>query len=85
MKPNPVTLVIVPTLKEVGDALSRGFKSYPVTNLSGQLVGSISANFLIVIIQNGAWYTGGGPESPSRGGELEEEAGATTGAPSITR
>jgi len=35
MKPNPTTLVIVPTVKEVYDALSLGYKSYPITNLSG--------------------------------------------------
>ena len=74
MKPNPVTLTSVPTVKDVYDALSRGYKSYPITNLSGQLVGNISANFLIVILKNNSWYQGtGGPESPTRGLELEGE------------
>lgn len=75
MKPNPTTLTSVPTVKDVYDALSLGYKSYPITNLSGQLVGNISANFLIVILQNQSWYQGtGGAESPTRGLELEGEA-----------
>jgi hypothetical protein len=35
MKPNPVTLTSVPTVKDVFDALSLGYRSYPITNLSG--------------------------------------------------
>lgn len=50
MKPNPVTLTSVPTVKDIYDALSLGYKSYPITNLSGQLVGNIPANFLIVLL-----------------------------------
>ena len=50
MRPNPVTLTSVPTAKDVYDALSLGYRSYPITNLSGQLVGNIPANFLVVLI-----------------------------------
>jgi len=58
MKPNPVTLTSVPTVKDIYDALSLGYKSYPITNLSGQLVGNIPANFLVVLLREQCWYQG---------------------------
>ena len=73
MKPNPVTLASVPSVKDIYDALSLGYKSYPITNLSGQLVGNIPANFLIVLLQNQCWYQGPAPGA----------AGASSRPPSV--
>mmetsp|Transcript_3406 Transcript_3406/g.5749 ORF Transcript_3406/g.5749 Transcript_3406/m.5749 type:complete len:185 (+) Transcript_3406:1549-2103(+) len=57
MKENPTTLPIIPSVQEIGEALQKGFKSFPVINISGQLVGTISSNFLIVLIKKEAWYS----------------------------
>jgi hypothetical protein len=57
MKEYPVTLEGVTTVEEIHKALDFGFRRFPVINKSGQLVGSISANFLIVLIKNKCWYS----------------------------
>lgn len=51
-----VTLFSLPTVKEVLKALQTGHPSFPVENRSGQLVGKIPSNFLIVLIEQRAWY-----------------------------
>lgn len=50
MAPNPVTLVVVPSVYQCFEALKTGHNSFPIVNRSGQLVGQISANFIIVLI-----------------------------------
>lgn len=56
MKENPYTLRTVPTVLELKDALTLGYKSFPLLNNSGQLVGMISSNFLVVLIKEQQWY-----------------------------
>lgn len=65
-----VTMSSLPTVHEVLVALQSGHNSFPVQNRSAQLVGKIPANFLIVLIEQHAWYrtsfsnnaTGGVPD-----------------------
>ena len=66
MHDNPVTINSVPTVREIYDALSHGYKCYPVTNKAGQLIGNISANFLIVLIREEQWYNGPGGDAGPR-------------------
>ena len=57
MAPNPTTLVVVPSVYQCYEALKTGHNSFPIVNRSGQLIGQISANFLIVLIQKRQWYS----------------------------
>jgi hypothetical protein len=57
MKPFPVTLKVVSKVSDIENALGFGFTYFPVTNFSGQVVGSICADFLIVLIEQRAWYS----------------------------
>ena len=57
MKENPVTLQNVTKVSDIAHALKFGFRSFPIMNMSKQLVGMISSNFLITLIENKAWYT----------------------------
>lgn len=57
MRENPYTLKTVSTVLELKDALSLGYKSFPLLNNSGQLVGMISSNFLVVLIKEQQWYS----------------------------
>jgi CBS domain-containing protein len=50
MKEDVVSISLIPTVEEIGEALIHGHKCFPVTNQQGQLVGNISANFLVVLI-----------------------------------
>jgi predicted transcriptional regulator len=50
MNENPSTLSCVPTMKQIVECLKTGYSAFPVINESGYLVGSISNNFLIVLI-----------------------------------
>jgi predicted transcriptional regulator len=52
MKTDPITLTVVPTVKEISEALLCGYKSFPVMNNSNQLIGTISSNFLVILIEN---------------------------------
>ena len=68
MKENPTTLTCVPTIKSVSEVLRKGFSTIPILNESGYLVGTISNNFLIVLIEKRAFYrkqinNGAGPAS----------------------
>ena len=56
MKENPVTLSCVPTVKRVAEVLRKGYSTFPIINESGYLVGTISNNFLIVLIEKRAFY-----------------------------
>ena len=56
MNSDLVMLPSVPTVKEVIDALNTGHPSFPVYNRNAQLVGKVPANFLIVLIEQRAWY-----------------------------
>ena len=57
MKENPVTLVLVPSVYQCYEALKTGHNSFPIINRSGQLIGQISANFLVVLIRKNQWYS----------------------------
>jgi chloride channel 3/4/5 len=57
MKPFPVTLECVAKVSDIERALEFGYTYFPVINLSGQVVGSICADFLIVLIEQRAWYS----------------------------
>ena len=57
MKEEPVTISIVAKVSDIAHVLKFGYKSYPVLNSSKQLVGMISHNFLIVLINQKAWYS----------------------------
>jgi CBS domain-containing protein len=58
MNKDPITLDSVPKVKDVYQTLKEhGHPMYPVLNKSGQLIGKISANALIVLIEQKAWYT----------------------------
>ena len=57
MREKPYTLPTVATVSEIADALQMGYKSFPVLNRSGQLVGMISSNFLIVLLHEQHWYS----------------------------
>ena len=56
MKENPITLTCVPTVKQISECLKKGFSTFPIVNESGYLVGNISNNFLIVLIEKRAFY-----------------------------
>ena len=56
MKENPITLTCVPTVKRISECLKMGFSTFPIVNESGYLVGNISNNFLIVLIEKRAFY-----------------------------
>lgn len=51
MSDYPVTLEIVSTVADIGKAIDTGFSVFPVINRSGQIVGMIASNFLIVLIE----------------------------------
>lgn len=57
MASKPVTLVVVPSVYQCYEALKTGHNSFPIVNRSGQLVGQISANFIIVLIKRKQWYS----------------------------
>ena len=57
MASNPTTLVVVPSVYQCIEALKTGHNSFPIVNRSGQLVGQISSNFLIVLIGKKQWYS----------------------------
>ena len=57
MAPNPTALVVVPSVYQCYEALKSGHNSFPIVNRSGQLVGQICSNFLIVLIQKKQWYS----------------------------
>ena len=56
MAKNPITLDSLPKVGEVLQALKTGHPMFPVLNRSGQLIGKISSNYLIVLIEQRAWY-----------------------------
>jgi hypothetical protein len=56
MKKDPITLESLPKVRDVLDALKAGHPMFPVLNRSGQLIGKISSNYLIVLIEQKAWY-----------------------------
>lgn len=57
MKEDVIALSLIPTVDEIGTALSFGYKSFPVLNKCGQLVGNVSAHFLVLLLKNQAWYS----------------------------
>jgi hypothetical protein len=57
MAENPITLSVVPTVKEIIAALKTKHPMFPVLNISRQLIGSISANFLVILLENEVWYS----------------------------
>jgi hypothetical protein len=57
MKDQVISLSLIPTVEEIGQALIYGYKCFPVLNQQGQLVGNISSNFLVVLIQQKAFYS----------------------------
>jgi len=57
MAENPTTLSVVPTVKEIIGALKTKHPMFPVLNISKQLIGSVSANFLIILLENETWYS----------------------------
>lgn len=57
MAENPITLSVVPTVKEIIAALRTKHPMFPVLNISRQLIGSISANFLVILLENEVWYS----------------------------
>ena len=63
MKQDPVSLKVVTTVKDLQEALAHGYRQYPVMNNAGQMVGAISTNFLIILVENKNWYEKGGPVS----------------------
>lgn len=56
MKENPMTLTCVPKVKEIQKALIAGFSTFPIINESGFLIGSISKNYLVVLMKNKAFF-----------------------------
>ena len=57
MAPDPIALVVVPSVYSIYEALKSGHNSFPIVNRSGQLVGLISSNFLIVLLEKKQWYS----------------------------
>lgn len=57
MKPNPIALVVVPSVNQIHEALKSGHNTFPIVNRSGQLVGQISANFICVLLEKRQWYS----------------------------
>ena len=51
MTEEPYTITIVPTTQEIADALMTKHAVFPVLNMSGQLVGQITSNFLVVLLR----------------------------------
>jgi hypothetical protein len=64
MKDEVTTLPLIASVEEIYNALSKGYKSFPVLNHRGQLVGNVSATFLIILIENEAWYKVGFAAGP---------------------
>ena len=44
------------TVERLGQVASMGFNSTPVVNMAGKIIGMIPTNFIIVLIENHAWY-----------------------------
>jgi hypothetical protein len=57
MKTNPVSLQCVAKVSDIEHALGFGFTYFPVTNKADQVVGSICADFIIVLLENKAFYS----------------------------
>lgn len=56
MSTNLVVLQRVDTLANIGEALKSGHHAFPVMNASGNLIGMIPRNFIIVLIRNRGFY-----------------------------
>jgi len=52
----PATLTTISTVQDIAEKLRTGYAQFPILNKNGQLVGSIPAYFLIVLIENRQWY-----------------------------
>jgi hypothetical protein len=88
MAENPKTLSVVPTVREILVALQTSHPTFPVLNISKQLIGSVSANFLIILLENEAWYSKSFPEnsnqnSPDKGFYGEEISPSNEISPKI--
>lgn len=57
MEPNPISLSIVSKVSEIDNALSYGYAYFPVINKSNHVVGCISSDIVITLIQNKAFYS----------------------------
>jgi len=57
MRRNPATLSTLASVEDIACMLRKGYAQFPVLNRSGQLVGSISSNFLIVLVEKEHWYS----------------------------
>lgn len=55
MSHNPVTVEGIIAVQYLTKLLQSGFSSFPVMNSSGNIVGVIPKNFLIVLIENHHW------------------------------
>ena len=43
-------------MERLGEVIKMGFNSTPVVNMAGKIIGLIPSNFIIVLIENHAWY-----------------------------
>lgn len=57
MSPKVITLRTVESVKKIYEALQSPHHGFPVVNMSGQVVGLISKNYLIVLIKNKNYYS----------------------------
>jgi len=57
MKKDPIALPVVASITAIKDCLEFGCAYFPVVNASNQVVGSISSDFLIVLLENKAFYS----------------------------
>ena len=57
MAKNVIALRSVDTVKKIFDALKSPHHGFPVLNMSGQVIGLIPKNFLMVLILKRAFYS----------------------------
>ena len=82
-----ITLTTIATVEDIFSALKEQKAYFPVLNQAGILVGRISSNFLIKLIECKCWYdaAAGGrrPEQADSDGEDLDPQGAVDGGPDL--
>lgn len=65
MSKHVVSLRNVETVQNITKALRTKHHTFPLLNIHGNIVGLIPRNFIMVILRNESFYTGGAEESPN--------------------